>query len=45
MLQTFGANNPKYNKVRRPVALSLSLLVVLLNISFPVAVLAGWVTL
>lgn len=43
MLQTFGANNPKYNKVRRPIALSLSLLVVLLNISFPVAVLAGWV--
>jgi succinate dehydrogenase / fumarate reductase, cytochrome b subunit len=43
MLQTFGANNPKYNKVRRPIALSLSLFVVLLNISFPVAVLAGWV--
>jgi succinate dehydrogenase / fumarate reductase cytochrome b subunit len=42
MLQTFGANNPKYNRVRRPIALSLSLVVVLLNISFPVAVLAGW---
>ena len=45
MLQTLGANNPKYNKLRRPIALTLSLLVVLLNISFPVAVLLGWLTL
>ncbi|HEY0305311.1 MAG TPA: succinate dehydrogenase cytochrome b subunit [Longimicrobiales bacterium] len=45
MLQTLGANNPKYNKLRRPFALVLSLLVVLLNISFPVAVLLGWLTL
>ncbi len=45
MLQTLGANNQKYNRLRRPAALSLALLVVLLNISFPVAVLLGWVTL
>jgi succinate dehydrogenase / fumarate reductase cytochrome b subunit len=45
MLQTLGANNPKYNRMRRPTALTLSLLIVLLNISFPVAVLLGWVTL
>ena len=45
MLQTLGANNPKYNRLRRPVALTLALAVVLLNISFPVAVLLGIVTL
>ncbi|HEY0671861.1 MAG TPA: succinate dehydrogenase cytochrome b subunit [Longimicrobiales bacterium] len=45
MLQTLGANNPKYNRMRRPIALTLSALIVLLNISFPVAVLLGWVTL
>ena len=45
MLQTLGANNPKYNKMRRPIALTLALLVTLLNISFPVAVLLGIVAL
>jgi succinate dehydrogenase / fumarate reductase cytochrome b subunit len=45
MLQTLGANNPKYNKLRRPVAITLALLVALLNISFPVAVLLGIVAL
>lgn len=45
MLQTLGANNPRYNRVRRPAALTLALIVVLLNISFPVAVLLGLVTL
>ena len=45
MLQTLGANNPKYNRVRRPLALTLAAIVVLLNISFPVAVLLGVVTL
>jgi succinate dehydrogenase / fumarate reductase cytochrome b subunit len=45
MLQTLGANNPKYNKMRRPIALTLALLVALLNISFPVAVLLGIVAL
>ena len=45
MLQTLGANNPKYNRMRRPIALTLAAVIVLLNISFPVAVLLGWVTL
>jgi len=45
MLQTLGANNPKYNRIRRPIALTLSLGVALLNISFPVAVLLGFVKL
>jgi succinate dehydrogenase / fumarate reductase cytochrome b subunit len=45
MLQTLGANNDKYNHVRRPVAAVLALLVTLANISFPVAVLAGVLTL
>jgi succinate dehydrogenase / fumarate reductase, cytochrome b subunit len=41
MLQTLGANNPSYNRFRRPVAAGLAVIVVLGNISFPVAVLAG----
>jgi succinate dehydrogenase / fumarate reductase cytochrome b subunit len=41
MLQTLGANNPKYNGIRRPMAASLASLVVLVNVSFPVAVLLG----
>lgn len=45
MLQTMGANNAKYNHLRRPIALIVTLLVVLANISFPVAVLTGLVTL
>lgn len=40
-LQTFGANNPRYNRLRRPLAGALALIVVLANISFPLAVLAG----
>lgn len=43
MLQTLGANNPQYNRYRRPVAAGMALAVVLGNISFPVAVLAGLV--
>jgi succinate dehydrogenase / fumarate reductase, cytochrome b subunit len=43
MLQTLGASNPEYNRIRRPIAAGLALIVVLGNISFPVAVLAGLV--
>ena len=43
MLQTFGATNPKVNRIRRPIAAVLALAVVLGNISFPVAVLTGLV--
>lgn len=43
MLQTLGANNPKWNRARRPVAIALAWLIVLGNVSFPVAVMAGLV--
>lgn len=43
MLQTFGANHPRYARWRRPFAAGLALVVVLGNLSFPIAVLAGWV--
>ena len=45
MLQTLGANNEKYNHLRRPLALTIAAIVVLANISFPVAVLTGVLTL
>jgi len=41
MLHSFGATNPKFNRWRRPLAAVLALGVVIPNISFPVAVLAG----
>jgi succinate dehydrogenase / fumarate reductase, cytochrome b subunit len=44
MLQTLGANNPTYNRYRRPVAVFLAAIVVIGNISFPVAVLTGIVS-
>ncbi|HEX2167823.1 MAG TPA: succinate dehydrogenase cytochrome b subunit [Longimicrobiales bacterium] len=43
MLQTFGATNPKLNYIRRPIAAVLAAAIVIANISFPVAVLAGFV--
>jgi succinate dehydrogenase / fumarate reductase, cytochrome b subunit len=43
MLHSFGATNPKFNHLRRPIAAALSLLVIIPNISFPVAVLTGLV--
>jgi succinate dehydrogenase / fumarate reductase, cytochrome b subunit len=45
MLQTLGANNPNYNRFRRPAAAALAIIVVLGNISFPIAVMAGIVGL
>jgi succinate dehydrogenase / fumarate reductase, cytochrome b subunit len=41
MLQTLGADNPAYARFRRPVAAFLAIIVVVGNISFPVAVLTG----
>ena len=41
MLQTLGANHPRYNHLRRGFALAIALIVVLGNISFPIAVLTG----
>jgi succinate dehydrogenase / fumarate reductase, cytochrome b subunit len=40
-LQTVGANNPRYNGWRRPTAAAVALVVVIGNISFPIAVLTG----
>jgi succinate dehydrogenase / fumarate reductase cytochrome b subunit len=39
--QTVGANNPRYNRWRRPLAGVIAFGVVAANISFPLAVLAG----
>ena len=41
-LQTFGFTSPKYNHLRRPIALGFSVLITLGYISIPVAVLAGF---
>lgn len=43
--QTLGANHPRYNSLRRDVAIALSAAITLGNISFPISVLAGFVTL
>jgi succinate dehydrogenase / fumarate reductase cytochrome b subunit len=40
-LQTLGANNPRYNRYRRPIALIVALLVAGGNVMFPIAVLTG----
>lgn len=45
MLQTLGLSHPRYNGLRDRLALGVALLVVLANISFPLAVLAGFVKL
>jgi succinate dehydrogenase / fumarate reductase cytochrome b subunit len=39
--QTMGANNPRYNPVRRPVALTIAILIAAGNALFPIAVLSG----
>lgn len=41
LMQTLGWNHPRYNALRKQIAWVLTLLVVVANISFPVAVLAG----
>jgi succinate dehydrogenase / fumarate reductase cytochrome b subunit len=40
-LQTLGANNPRYNRFRRPAALAIALIITIGNITFPIAVLTG----
>lgn len=42
--QTFGINNPKYNRIRRPVALWTAVLISAGYISIPLAVLLGIVS-
>jgi succinate dehydrogenase / fumarate reductase cytochrome b subunit len=41
MLQTLGLNHPRYNRLRNAVCTGLAALVVIGNLSFPVAVLTG----
>lgn len=43
MLQTLGLNHPRYNRVRNVVCIGLAALVVVGNLSFPIAVLTGLV--
>ena len=43
MLQTLGANHPRYNTLFHRIALLVALIVAVGNISFPVAVLTGMV--
>jgi succinate dehydrogenase / fumarate reductase cytochrome b subunit len=40
-MQTFGINNPKYNRYRRPAAGIIAVLIVVGYLSIPVAVLTG----
>lgn len=45
MLQTLGLNGPRLNGLRQPFAASFAAIIVLGNISLPLSVLAGFVTL
>lgn len=45
LMQTLGFNHPKYNDCRLNIATAITALVVLVNISFPLAVLFGFVKL
>ena len=43
LMQTMGWNHPRYNALRKQLAWAVTALVVAANISFPIAVLAGFV--
>lgn len=43
MFGSVGATHPKYNKWRRVLAVGAAVLIAAGNISFPIAVMAGWV--
>ena len=43
--QTLGANHPRYNSYRRDAAIAISAAITIGNLSFPISVLAGLVTL
>jgi succinate dehydrogenase / fumarate reductase cytochrome b subunit len=43
MFQSMGINNPRFNRWRRWFAQAFAALMVVGNVSLPVAVLAGWV--
>ena len=40
MFQSLGINNPQYNRLRRGLAATLALVILIGNVSFPIAVLA-----
>lgn len=44
MFQSLGANNPRLNPIRRPFATAFAAIIVLGNVSFPVAVQAGLIS-
>ena len=41
IFQSFGWNNPRFNKWRRGFATAFATIIVVGNVSFPVAVMAG----
>ena len=41
LFQSMGWQNPRFNKWRRQLALGIATIVVVGNVSFPIAVLAG----
>ena len=43
LFQSMGWNNPRFNAWRRNFAAGFAALIVIGNVSFPIAVLAGWV--
>jgi succinate dehydrogenase / fumarate reductase cytochrome b subunit len=43
--QTMGANHPRYNSYRRDIAIAICAVITIGNLSFPLSVLAGFVTL
>lgn len=44
LFQSMGWNNPRFNAWRRPLATGIATVVVVGNVSFPIAVLAGVIT-
>lgn len=44
LFQSLGWNHPKFNQWRRSFAITFAWIITLGNVSFPVAVLTGWVT-
>ncbi len=41
LFQSLGLNNPRFNKARRNFAAAFAAIIVVGNVSFPIAVLAG----
>jgi succinate dehydrogenase / fumarate reductase cytochrome b subunit len=44
LFQSMGINNPKINKARRTFAIAFAAVIMLGNLTFPIAIQAGWVT-